>query len=213
MTAEPRSKQTARSERTRTALLREATRRFARLGYEATFVDDVALGAKLTKGAFYHQFRDKRDLFEAVVETRISDLIKTVKRQSGEQMDRLGVPRKAVPRYAAGLEILIDGLCKPANRRILLIDGAAVLGHERWSELWGARMLDLVRSVFRDAFKRGDIKPELVEPLSHMLYGALQEMALAIGHASDPDAARERFGAAAQWVLESVLRAEREEKP
>ena len=105
------------------------------------------------------------------------------------------------PRYVAGLEILLDALCEPASRRILLIEGPVVLGRERWQELWGAPM----RSLLRSTFARSDVGEPLLDPLAHVLYGALQEMALAIGEADDPAAARRRFGAAARWVLEKLL--------
>lgn len=201
-----KSKKSLQSERTRAALLREATRLFTERGYEGTFIDDVARRARVTKGALYHQFRDKRDLFEAVVEARVTQLIESATRDSKLEMERLGVSTKAPPRYVVGLEILLDGLCEETVRRVVLTDAPVVLGRARWNELWGARMLELVRGVFRDSFRRGDIKPELVEPLAHMLYGALQEIALAIGHAGDPARARDEFGVAARWVLESLLR-------
>lgn len=201
-----KSKKALQSERTRAALVREATRLFTAHGYEETRIDEVAKRARVTKGALYHQFRDKRDLFEAVVETLVTRLIKSAKGNSRREMERRGISDKAPARYVAGTEILIDGLCEPAVRQVVLSDGPVVLGRERWSELWGDRMLALMRIVFRDAFRRGEIKPELVEPLAHMLYGALQETALAIGHADDPERARAEFGAASRWLLESLLK-------
>lgn len=201
-----KSKKALQSERTRAALVREATRLFTARGYEGTRIDEVASRAQVTKGALYHQFRDKRDLFEAVVETLVTRLVDSAKDNSKREMERRGISDKAPARYVAGTEILIDGLCEPALRQIVLSDGPVVLGRERWSELWGDRMLGLMRIVFRDAFRRGEIKPELVEPLAHMLYGALQETALAIGHAADPERARAEFGAASRWLLESLLK-------
>jgi AcrR family transcriptional regulator len=200
-----KSKKALQSERTRTALVREATRLFTLRGYEGTRIDEVARRARVTKGALYHQFRDKRDLFEAVVETLVTRLIESAKANSKLEMERRGISDKAPARYVAGTEILLDGLCEPAVRQVVLSDGPVVLGRERWSELWGDRMLGLMRIVFRDAFRRGEIKPELVEPLAHMLYGALQETALAIGHAHDTERARAEFGAASRWLLESLL--------
>lgn len=206
---EVKSKKARRSERTRKALLRAATRLFADRGYEATRLDDVARAVRVTKGALYHQFRDKRDLFEAVFEDRVTELIRSAKGESKAHVERLGVSSKAPARYQAGLDILIDSLCEPTCRAILLVQGPAVLGRGRWQQVWGERMLGLVRSVFRDFFKRGAIKPELVEPLAHMLYGALHEIALAIAEADDPAAAREEFRDAAHWVMDAMLRQSR----
>jgi AcrR family transcriptional regulator len=190
-----KSKKALQSERTRAALVREATRLFTDKGYEATRIDEVARRARVTKGALYHQFRDKRDLFEAVVESLVTRLIESAKENSKLEVARLGLPHRAPRRYVAGTEILIDGLCEPAVRQVVLTDGPVVL------------MLGLVRLVFRDAFRRGELEPELVEPLAHMLYGALQETALAIGHADDTDRARAEFGAASRWLVENLVRA------
>ena len=117
-----------------------------------------------------------------------------------------GIPSKATPRYLTGLEMLIERLCEPANRQILLLDGPVVLGRRRWDELFGTPMRELIYSVFWAGMQKGDVPSELVEPLAYMLYGALQEMALAIGQAKDPEIARSEFGAAAVWVLERLLR-------
>lgn len=194
------------SERTRQALLRAATRLFAERGYEATFIDDIARRARVTKGALYHQFRDKRSLFEAVVETRVKELTDRTRALSGDAMERLGEPRKAWQRALAGLEIMLDGLSDPATQRIVLMEGPVVLGRARWDQLWGERVLRLVRGIFRDAQRRGAVKPELVDPIGHLMYGALQEAVHAIAHADDPASARQEFGEAARWVLEHLLR-------
>jgi AcrR family transcriptional regulator len=203
---ETRSKKQLQSERTRALLIREGTKLFARRGFEATFIDELARRARVTKGALYHQFNDKKDLFEAVLEGRVAELIDAVKLDSGDHAERLGISSKAPPRYLAGLEMLIQRLCEPANRQILLLDGPVVLGRTRWDTLFGAPMRELIFSVFWAGVQRGNVSRELVEPLSYMLYGALQEMALAIGQAKDHEVARAQFGAAAVWVLERLLR-------
>lgn len=148
---------------------------------------------------------DRRGL-EAVLEGRVAQLIRAVKLDSGDHAERLGIPSKAAPRYLAGLQMLIERLCEPANRQILLLDAPVVLGRARWDALFGAPMRELIFSVFWAGVQRGDIRPELVQPLSYMLYGALHEMALAIGHAKDPEVARAEFGTAAVWVLDRLLR-------
>jgi AcrR family transcriptional regulator len=181
--------------------MREARKLFAKYGYESTSINDVATRARVTKGALYHQFDDKRDLFDAVFKARVQEIIRESRGESAQRMDRLGLSKYQVSRYLAGFEILIDSLCEPASRRILLIDGPVVLGRARWQELWGEPM----RFLLDTTFVHSDISPHLIEPLTHMLYGALQEMALAIGEADDPTTAKEHFGAAAQWVVRKLL--------
>ncbi len=60
--------QRQRTEATTGQLLEEARRLFAADGYNATSLDDVVAAAGVTKGALYHHFRSKRELFRAVFE-------------------------------------------------------------------------------------------------------------------------------------------------
>jgi len=207
--AQRKTKKELQSERTRAALVREATKLFAKHGYEGTTIDQVAARARVTKGALYHQFEDKRALFEAVFAARVQEIIRESRGRSAERMDRLGLSMRTAPRYVAGLDILLDALSEPASRRILLIDGPGVLGRVRWGELWSEPMRWLLHSTF----VHSEISPHLVEPLTHMLYGALQEVALAIGEAEDPAVARQGFGAAARWVLRKLLPADPKGEP
>src|SRR3982751_3936697 len=62
-----RQTQAERSARTRNALLEAAARGLSRYGYGNLVLEDVARDAGYTRGALYHQFKDKEDLALAVV--------------------------------------------------------------------------------------------------------------------------------------------------
>src|SRR5437868_7506190 len=62
-----RPSQAERSARTRSALLESAARGLSRYGYGNLVLEDVAREAGYTRGALYHQFRDKEDLALAVL--------------------------------------------------------------------------------------------------------------------------------------------------
>jgi AcrR family transcriptional regulator len=61
-----------RREQTRERLLDAASGVFARRGYAAASLDDVAQAAGYTKGAVYSNFASKADLFMALIERRIA---------------------------------------------------------------------------------------------------------------------------------------------
>ena len=65
---DPRSTQAERSARTRNALLESAARGLSRYGYGNLVLEHVAREAGYTRGALYHQFKDKEDLALAVIE-------------------------------------------------------------------------------------------------------------------------------------------------
>src|SRR5208282_5452776 len=67
-TTDRKTRKAEQSEKTRSALLRVARKIFADSGYSQTSLEQVAERAGVTTGAVYHQYRDKRALFQAVVE-------------------------------------------------------------------------------------------------------------------------------------------------
>jgi AcrR family transcriptional regulator len=72
------SRQQARTETTRRRLLAAAERIFARDGFEAARLEEIAAAAGYTRGAFYANFRDKEDLFFALLEHWISARVEEV---------------------------------------------------------------------------------------------------------------------------------------
>src|ERR671923_1942099 len=63
-----RSTQAERSARSRAALLESAARGLSRYGYANLVLEDVAREAGYTRGALYHQFKDKEELALAVLQ-------------------------------------------------------------------------------------------------------------------------------------------------
>lgn len=72
------SRQQARTEATRKKLLTAAEKIFARTGYEAARLEDIAAAAGYTRGAFYANFDSKEDIFFALLEAWISEKISSL---------------------------------------------------------------------------------------------------------------------------------------
>jgi AcrR family transcriptional regulator len=200
-----KTKKALQSDATCRALLAASRDLFAERGYGAVSIEEVVRAVGMTKGALYHHFRDKRALFDAVFVWLVAELVEDVRKLSGERVERGGGDRYSWLRDATGLEILLDRLCEPALRRILLIDGPSVLGRRRCDEIWSGPMLEMLASVLRRARRRGALDERLSWAMSHLIFGAFQEAALAIGNAADPAAARASFGDAAALMLCRVL--------
>ena len=176
--------QAERRAATTAALLEAATSRFGAAGYDATSIDQVAAGAGVTKGALYHHFvGGKEALFRRVFEDAEARLA-TACAEAGAAAgpDPLDSLRAATRTF---LESCLD----PATRRIVLVDGPAVLGWEAWREVDERYFLGGVRLALSAAMDEGRLRRRPVDPLAHLLMGALTEAAMTVARADDPQAA------------------------
>lgn len=104
--------QAARTAATRRKLIASAARLFARDGFEAARLEDIAAAAGYTRGALYANFRDKEDLFFALLEDWIGERI--------AELDEL--LRKQAPNPAAKLRTLRSYYAQCAkDRRLVLL--------------------------------------------------------------------------------------------
>jgi AcrR family transcriptional regulator len=167
------NRQAARSAATRAKLIRAARTLFARKGYAGVGTEEIVRRAGVTRGAFYHQFPAKQDLFLAVYEQ--------VEKELTERVDSL-VADAPTPFAAmrAGVRAFLEACRAREVQRIVLIDGPAVLGWERWREVAERYGLGLMQAVIRAAIDAGEIAPLAVDPLAHLLMGALDEAALLV---------------------------------
>ena len=193
-----RTKHDLRSEATRRALVNAARMLFGARGYAHVGTEEIVRAAGVTRGALYHQFRDKADLFAAVaeqVEAEIADRIAAAAAEAAD--DPVGALR-------TGARLFLDACAEPEVERIILLDAPAVLGWEAWRDLAGRYGLGLVQLALRSAMEAGAIVDQPVVPLAHVLIGALDECALYVARAEDPAAAREQCAAIFDRILHSI---------
>src|SRR5215510_754266 len=193
-----RTKHDLRSEATRRRLVTAARALFGARGYAGVGTEEIVRAAGVTRGALYHQFRDKADLFAAVaeqVEAEIAERIATA--AAGAAADPVGA-------LQSGARLFLDACAEPEVERIILLDAPAVLGWEAWRDLAGRYGLGLVQAVLQAAIEAGAIIPQPVVPLAHVLIGALNECALYVARAEDPDVAREECTAILDRILRSI---------
>jgi len=160
--------------------------------------EEIVRAAGVTRGALYHQFRDKADLFAAVAEEVEAEIAERIAAgAAGAADDPVGALR-------AGAQLFLDACAEPEVERIILLDAPAVLGWEAWRNLAGRYGLGLVQVALQSAMDAGAIIPQPVVPLAHVLIGALGECALYVARAGDPPAAREECAAIIDRILRSI---------
>lgn len=189
--------QAERLANTRAALLKAARTVFTEQGYEAASTEEIVRRAKVTRGALYHHFEDKRALFDAVASEVARDIATSI-----DKVTPMDEPLRALK---VGTSAFLDACLDPAVRRIYLIDAPAVLGWHRWREIdapHGVRSLrEGVTAML--AQRPGDALG--IEPATFLLAGAFNEAALWIAEAKDEKAARRDMDRALEAFIERLF--------
>jgi AcrR family transcriptional regulator len=184
-------------EQTRTHLLALARAMFAEQGHAGVALQELCERAGVTRGALYHHFPNKDALFAAVCEEVAGDVSRAVTgraRRHSAPADRL----------AAGCEAFLDACTRPDVRRILLTDGPSVLGWQAFRDIDARHGLGLLTTALGTAVAEGTIAAVPVEATAHMLAAALNEAAMLIGTAPDPDRARNEAHQAIHRLLSGL---------
>jgi AcrR family transcriptional regulator len=194
-----RRSQADRTAATRMALITAARQLFAEHGYAQIGTERVAQAAGVTRGALYHQFSDKAELFAAVLEavevditTRLIEVVSAV--ASVDPVDSL----------IAGVDAWLDASTEPEVRQIVLLDGPSVLGWERWREVGTRYGLGLVTGLLGELMDAGAIPRQPVDALAHVLVGALDEAVMFVATAADPSQARAEAAAVLHRLVAAV---------
>jgi AcrR family transcriptional regulator len=185
-----RRTQAERSASTRDALVAAARPLFGARGYGDVGIEEIVRAAGITRGALYHHFADKTDLFAAVfeaVETEVTARI-VAGLADADQSDLVAVMRQ-------GARVFLDACAETEIHRIMLLDAPAVLGFERWREISNRHNTGLVHDLLNRAIEAGQIPEQPVPLLAHTLLGALREAALYLGGATNRRKARREAGA------------------
>src|SRR3954447_15324118 len=191
------SSRVQQSEATRRKLLRVGRDLFTRNGFSDVPTEEIVRRAGVTRGALYHHFRDKRDLFAAVVEQVEQEVLERVAAVALSEEDAWERQRAAIGAY-------LDVCLEPAVQRIVLTDAPSVLGLAAWREIEAKYGLALVRAGLQSVIEAGYIEEQPVEPLAHLFLGALTEGGLVIARADDREAARREVGDSLERILRGM---------
>lgn len=166
-------------ERTRRVLLGEARRLFAAKGYAAVGLAEIVGAAAVTKGALYHHFDGKTEVFRAV----LKEVQDEVGRQVAASADAHDEPWT---RFTAGCQAFLTASTHSDVRQIMLIDGPAVLGWAEWRAMDEAASARHLTDALTDLMDAGLIARRPLRPLTHLLSGAMNEAALFLAGSTDP---------------------------
>jgi AcrR family transcriptional regulator len=193
-----RRTQAERSEATRAALVAAARELFAERGYAEVGTEEIVRRAGVTRGALYHHFDGKIDLFRAAYEAVEEELTTRIAEGIGANPDPIELLRE-------GAAMFLDACVEPEVQRIALIDAPSVLGWQAWREIGERYGLGLIQAALQNAVDAGAIPEQPVRPLAHVLLGALDEAALLVARADDADRARREVGETLDRLLAGLV--------
>ncbi|OBH94805.1 TetR/AcrR family transcriptional regulator [Mycobacterium sp. E2733] len=185
----------ARGDRTRRDLVDAGRALFVEKGYFETSISDLVTRSGVgTRGAFYHHFKDKAELFRAVFEEVERDLT----------LRSLASPppgADAWEKLSVGMRGFLESALEPEVQRVMLIDGPVVLGWRTLRSIQESNSIALINEMVDEAIAEGIIDDHPVGELTHLLVAAVEEAALLVAHADRPAKARAR----AAKVLDRLL--------
>jgi AcrR family transcriptional regulator len=194
-----RRTQAERAAETRETLIAAARPLFAAHGFADVALETIVRAAGVTRGALYHHFADKTELFAAVYERVDGEVAARMGEAIGAagETDALEVMRR-------GAGFWLDACSDPEVERIVLVDAPAVLGWTRWSEIGNRYNIGLVRALLTAAIETGRIPPQPVEATALTMLGAMREATLYIARSEQREQAREDAGAVMNRLIDAL---------
>ena len=192
-------RQASRSEATRAKLMAAARELFAKRGYAGVGTEEIVKRARVTRGALYHHFADKRELFRTVHEALEAELVEGIASALGSAATEDPIEAMRVATSA-----FLDAAVDPGRARITLVEAPSVLGWVEWREIDARYGLGLAEAALTAAIEAGRMARQPVRPLAHLLLAAMGEAGIIVATAEDPKAARKQVEPALNALLDGL---------
>jgi AcrR family transcriptional regulator len=178
--------QAERTEATRGRLIATARRLFGEKGFAATSTEEILSEAEVSRGALYHHFSSKTDLFRATFETVEEELTAKLLEvaTAGGETDPIKI-------LELGFNAFLDQCVNPEVQRIVMLDAPTVLGWDTWHELDERYAFGTIKTVLAVAAESGRVEADSVDSLTHLLVGAVMQAGMVVARADDPTAAKQ----------------------
>ncbi len=182
---------------TRRALVSVARDLFARQGFAATSLEEIVSGAHVTKGALYHHFRGKQDLYGEVLATVEDDARERIRARIADVADPW-------ERALVGLREFLAVAQGEEYRRIVILEGPVVLGYERFREQEERSTYGLVQDIVGGLLSPYDLPESQLAAFTRLFFGAMSATASAVAQSPDPQQAADDAEGAVVLVLAGI---------
>jgi AcrR family transcriptional regulator len=200
-----RSRREEYAEATYEALVDSACACFFESGFAATSLDHVAHRARVTKGAIYHHFTSKRELFLAVLERQQVRSVDSVTLAGASASD-------AWTGIVAAVDAFLETISDPVYQRLCWVEGPSALGFEEWWACGERYEIEVIRRLLDRAAEAGVLEVDDLDMLAHVLFGAVSAGVLGMVRSHEPFVERERFRTVMLAVMAGLVRRDRIER-
>jgi AcrR family transcriptional regulator len=170
---------------------------FAKRGFAATTIDDIASRAGVAKGAVYHHFGSKEEIFERVLDGLFLEIAAKLRAAAESGSDLFEGMVK-------GTEIYLERVTAPEVKRIILVDGPAVLGWNKWREIdqrhFGRMLKAPLAQLLGARMGAADVEAQF-----HLLSGAIMEAALISATSRNPRKKAQELSSGLRLLLAGLL--------
>lgn len=196
----PRTRREEYADQTRQALLDAAREIFTAEGYQQAGIEAIAQAARVTRGAFYHHFEDKRELFEALVISLQEAAADSIRLSARAEPD-------ANARVMAGAAAFLERCTEPAYRRLVIQEAPAVLGARRCREIGEAHPYGLLIAAVAELKKSGRFEVANAYLAARMIGSMICETALLLDDAESPKSLKRQALAIVAQVFDAFATA------
>lgn len=178
-------------------LLLKAREEFAQKGYSEASTTEIVESAKVTRGALYYHFKDKKHLFTAVYQTVSQELLENIKQ-------RIDHKTNAWDKLSEAFLAFFDHCANPSIYRIIFEDASLVLDINQRLAMDEKSVLGLLIQLIEESEKEGYISPPSARALTHHLKGAIQETAYLMTHHPEDTALKKEAVSTFMYMLNSM---------
>lgn len=165
---------------TRQAVLDSARDLFVAKGFADTSIDDIAQGSRVSKGAVYHHFADKQELFAELFRTSQTAVLVSVAKAAS-------VPATPWERARLAVGAFLRAYVHDQTSKVLLRDSIPVLGQRRVRELDDETALPLVMALLDELDAAGELRPVSKPLTARIIFGTLCEAATLVAATAAPE--------------------------
>jgi AcrR family transcriptional regulator len=194
MADDAKSRRDENSAATRSALLVAARELIGKHGYNGTSIEMVASAARVTTGAIYHHFQNKKDLFQATAEALQEELLTEAATVGGDRWERL----------RNGYTLMLERFSDVTVHRILFVEAPQVLGPGPWREIELRYVYGTSRELLRGLIGKKVVRDFPADLLARVLAGMLRESTAEIAESGNDPRVRAQVNELVDRVFSAI---------